>query len=85
MRKILFVGSLNMVGLSSKCYTQNGMESYYRKKRNDVFFHYAAIILVLPNFFRKFSQYVILHLNFLEVISCFSIISIIIKNQNCQN
>ena len=54
MRKLLFISCLNIVRLSSKCYIENDIEIYYRKKRNEGKHHYAAIIACTLNFYVKY-------------------------------
>ena len=53
MRKILFIGCLNIVRLSSKCHIENDIEIYYRKKRNEGKHHYAATIACTTKLLRK--------------------------------
>lgn len=53
MRKLLFIGCLNIVRLSSKCHVQNDIENYYRKKRNEGKHHYAAIIACTTKLLRQ--------------------------------
>ena len=53
MRKLLFVSCLNIVRLSSKCHSENDIEIYYRKKRNEGKHHYAAIIACTTKLLRQ--------------------------------
>ena len=53
LRKILFVGCLNIVRLSPKCHIENDIEIYYRKKRNEGKHHYVAIIACTTKLLRK--------------------------------
>ena len=53
MRKILFVSILNIIRLSSLCHTENDIEIYYRKKRNEGKHHYAATIACTTKLLRQ--------------------------------
>lgn len=44
LRKILFISILNILSLTRLCYTENDIEIYYRKKRNEGKHHYVATI-----------------------------------------
>lgn len=44
LRKILFISILNILSLTRLCHTENDIEIYYRKKRNEGKHHYVATI-----------------------------------------
>lgn len=44
LRKILFISILNILSLTRLCHTENDIEIYYRKKRNEGKHHYIATI-----------------------------------------
>ena len=44
LRKILFISILNILSFTRLCHTENDIEIYYRKKRNEGKHHYVATI-----------------------------------------
>ncbi|MGN0973287.1 MAG: IS110 family transposase [Bacilli bacterium] len=53
LRKILFVSILNILSLTKLCHTENDIENYYRKKRNEGKHHYVATIACTTKLLRK--------------------------------
>ena len=53
LRKILFVSILNILSLTRLCHTENDIENYYRKKRNEGKHHYVATIACTTKLLRK--------------------------------
>ena len=53
LRKILFVSILNILSLTRLCHTENDIEIYYRKKRNEGKHHYVATIACTTKLLRK--------------------------------
>ena len=53
LRKILFVSILNILSLTRLCHTENDIENYCRKKRNEGKHHYAAIIACTTKLLRQ--------------------------------
>ena len=53
MRKILFVSVLNIIRLTKLCHSENDIEIYYRKKRNEGKHHYVAVVDSTTKLLRK--------------------------------
>lgn len=53
LRKILFISILNILSLTRLCHTENDIEIYYRKKRNEGKHHYVATIACTTKLLRK--------------------------------
>ena len=53
LRKILFISILNILSLTRLCYTENDIEIYYRKKRNEGKHHYVATIACTTKLLRQ--------------------------------
>lgn len=53
LRKILFVSILNILSLTRLCHTENDIDNYYRKKRNEGKHHYVATIACTTKLLRK--------------------------------
>lgn len=53
IRKILFMAVLNILRLSAASHTENDIESYYRKKRDEGKHHYSATIACTTKLLRQ--------------------------------
>lgn len=53
LRKILFVSILNVLSVTRVCHIENGIETYYRKKRNEGKHHYIATIACTTKLLRQ--------------------------------
>lgn len=53
MRKILYLACFNIIRLTAISKSENDIETYYRKKRNEGKHHYAAIVACTTKLLRK--------------------------------
>ena len=53
MRKLLFICILNIIRLAPKCHTENDIEIYYKKKRNEGKHHYVATVASTTKLLRQ--------------------------------
>ena len=53
LRKILFISILNVLSVTRVCHIENGIETYYRKKRNEGKHHYIATIACTTKLLRQ--------------------------------